>query len=53
MMASDFKDKSYRMTTRDYSPGEPLKEDIEVDVAIKAILGYMHWEDRIYDPRQK
>jgi glycine/D-amino acid oxidase-like deaminating enzyme len=22
------------MTTRDYSPGDPLKEDIEVDVAI-------------------
>jgi hypothetical protein len=31
---SDFKDKSYWMTTRDYSPGEPLRKDIEVDVAI-------------------
>ena len=34
MPISDFKDKSYWMTTRDYLPGEPLREDIEVDVAI-------------------
>jgi hypothetical protein len=30
----DFKGKSYWMTTRDYTPGEPLQEDIDVDVAI-------------------
>ena len=34
MPDSDFKEKSYWMTTRDYFPGEPLKEDIDVDVAI-------------------
>jgi glycine/D-amino acid oxidase-like deaminating enzyme len=34
MPVSDFKDKSYWMTTREYTPGEPLREDIEVDVAI-------------------
>jgi len=34
MESDDFKEKSYWMTTRDYSPGEPLQADIEVDVAI-------------------
>lgn len=34
MESTNFKEKSYWMTTRDYSPGEPLKEDIDVDVAI-------------------
>jgi len=34
MPVSDFKDKSYWMTTRDYLPGESLREDIEVDVAV-------------------
>jgi glycine/D-amino acid oxidase-like deaminating enzyme len=34
MQSSNFKDKSYWMTTRNYSPGEPLRGDIEVDVAI-------------------
>lgn len=34
MESEDFKEKSYWMTTRDYSPGEPLQADIEVDVAI-------------------
>ncbi|MCP4629465.1 MAG: FAD-dependent oxidoreductase [bacterium] len=34
MPVSDFKEKSYWMTTRDYTPGEPLREDIEADVAI-------------------
>jgi len=30
----DFRDKSYWMTTRDYRPGEPLGENIDVDIAI-------------------
>ncbi len=30
----DFRDKSYWMTTRDYSPGEPLRGRIDVDTAI-------------------
>jgi glycine/D-amino acid oxidase-like deaminating enzyme len=34
MQSADFREKSYWMTTRDYFPGEPLKEDIDVDVAI-------------------
>ena len=34
MVTSNFKDKSFWMTTRDYTPGEPLREDIEVDVAV-------------------
>ncbi len=29
-----FEEKSYWMTTRDYTPGEPLRQDLEVDVAI-------------------
>lgn len=34
MQAANFQEKSYWMTTRDYLPGEPLQEDIDVDVAI-------------------
>ncbi|NNL75222.1 MAG: FAD-dependent oxidoreductase [Desulfobacterales bacterium] len=34
MQTVDFKEKSYWMTTRDYSPGVPLRGDINVDVAI-------------------
>ncbi len=34
MQSANFKEKSYWMTTRDYFPGQPLKEDIDVDVAI-------------------
>ena len=34
MGKNDFKEKSYWMTTREYSPGEHLQGDIEVDVAI-------------------
>ena len=34
MSGTDFEDKSYWMTTRNYTPGEPLQQDIEVDVAI-------------------
>ena len=34
MNKESFKEKSYWMTTRGYAPGEPLKEDIDVDVAI-------------------
>ncbi len=34
MKKDDFKEKSYWMTTQDYTPGEPLQEDIDVDVAI-------------------
>ena len=34
MQAANFKEKSYWMTTREYSPGEHLQGDIEVDVAI-------------------
>ena len=34
MQAANFPEKSYWMTTRNYSPGEPLQEDIDVDVAI-------------------
>ena len=30
----NFKEKSYWLTTRDYEPGNPLTEDIDVDVAI-------------------
>ncbi len=33
-MAERFEAKSYWMTTRDYEPGEPLRGDLEVDVAI-------------------
>ncbi len=34
MKKDDFKEKSYWMTTRDYTPGDPLREDVDVDVAI-------------------
>ncbi len=34
MKAANFKEKSYWMTTRDYLPGEPLQENIDVDVAV-------------------
>jgi glycine/D-amino acid oxidase-like deaminating enzyme len=34
MQGAKFQEKSYWMTTRNYSPGEPLQEDIDVDVAI-------------------
>jgi len=34
MQGDDFKEKSYWLTTRDYTPGRPLDEDIDVDVAI-------------------
>jgi len=34
MRRDDFKEKSYWMTTREYTPGESLQEDIDVDVAI-------------------
>jgi glycine/D-amino acid oxidase-like deaminating enzyme len=29
-----FQEKSYWMTTRDYTPGPPLREDVRVDVAV-------------------
>ena len=34
MSREDFKEKSYWMTTRDYTPGPSLQNDIAVDVAI-------------------
>ena len=34
MKKEDFKEKSYWMTTREYVPGAPLQDDIEVDVAV-------------------
>jgi glycine/D-amino acid oxidase-like deaminating enzyme len=34
MNRENFKEKSYWMTTRDYTPGAPLQGDIDVDVAI-------------------
>ena len=34
MNDDSFKEKSYWMTTRDYTPGPSLKSDIDVDVAI-------------------
>ncbi|MDX2500474.1 MAG: FAD-dependent oxidoreductase [Deltaproteobacteria bacterium] len=34
MNRENFKEKSYWMTTRDYTPGAPLQGEIEVDVAI-------------------
>lgn len=34
MNRDNFKEKSYWMTTRDYTPGAPLQGDIDVDVAI-------------------
>ncbi len=34
MGRENFKEKSYWMTTREYAPGEPLRGDIDVDVAI-------------------
>ena len=34
MQGAKFQEKSYWMTTRNYSPCEPLQEDIDVDVAI-------------------
>ena len=34
MKKEDFKEKSYWMTTREYLPGAPLQDDIEVDVAV-------------------
>jgi len=34
MTKEDFREKSYWLTTRDYAPGSPLSEDIDVDVAI-------------------
>ena len=34
MQSTDFREKSYWLTTRDYAPGDALKEDIDVDVAI-------------------
>ena len=37
MKRDDFKEKSYWMTTREYSPDEPLQGDIDVDVAWRKI----------------
>ena len=34
MLPDEIKQKSYWMTTRDYTPNDPLQADIEVDVAI-------------------
>jgi glycine/D-amino acid oxidase-like deaminating enzyme len=34
MQGAKFQEKSYWMTTRDYIPGEPLQENIDVDVAV-------------------
>ena len=34
MKQEDFREKSYWLTTRDYRPGETLKADLNVDVAI-------------------
>ncbi len=34
MKQDDFRDASYWMTTRAYAPGEPLRGDLDVDVAI-------------------
>ncbi len=34
MLPNDIKQKSYWMTTRDYTPNDPLQADMEVDVAI-------------------
>jgi glycine/D-amino acid oxidase-like deaminating enzyme len=34
MNRENFKEKSYWMTTRDYTPGAPLQGDIDVDVAV-------------------
>jgi len=34
MGRENFKEKSYWMTTREYAPGDPLRGDIDVDVAI-------------------
>jgi len=34
MKKEDFREKSYWMTTREYVPGAPLQDDIEVDVAV-------------------
>jgi len=34
MTTDNFKEKSYWMTTREYVPGKPLQDDIDVDVAI-------------------
>jgi glycine/D-amino acid oxidase-like deaminating enzyme len=34
MKKENFKEKSFWLTTRDYVPGDPLRENIEVDVAI-------------------
>ena len=41
MQAANFPEKSYWMTTRNYSPGEPLQEDIDVDVAIAKRLYHL------------
>ena len=34
MINQDFKEKSYWMSTREYTPGNPLQGDIDVDIAI-------------------
>ena len=34
MKIENFKEKSYWLTTRDYTPNPPLTEDLKVDVAI-------------------
>jgi len=34
MTTENFKEKSYWMTTREYTPGPSLQDDIDVDVAI-------------------
>jgi glycine/D-amino acid oxidase-like deaminating enzyme len=34
MGKEDFKEKSYWLGTRDYAPGSPLSEDIDIDVAV-------------------
>ena len=34
MNTENFREKSYWMTTRDYTPGAPLQGEIDVDVAI-------------------
>ena len=43
MSGQPFTPKSHWMKTREYTP-EPFKT-----LGAKAIVGYMHWEDRLYD----
>jgi hypothetical protein len=46
MQAAKFEEKSYWMTTREYSPGDSLHGEIDVDVAIVAAGAFAQSDDK-------